>query len=192
MRLFIVGISCVGKTAIGSKLSELLNYHFFDLDDEIEAFFSTPIESLQKKFLNMNSFRKEASKALQHVINLESSKKSVIALPPSGLMSYYWDVVKKSKGVTIALNDKPENILKRITFYDENSKPMKQHLTAKARAYYLREIKENIAYFSKTYTKADISVDISGLDILQSALKLKKAFENYVTKDRCKGGQVCR
>ena len=123
---------------------------------------------------------------MRHLLSLESSKESVIALPPSGLMSYYWNVVKKSKGVTIALDDKSGNILKRITFYDKDSKPTKQHLTADARAYYLREIKEDIAYFSKSYTKADISVDISGLDILQSALKIKKAIEKNNEESRQK------
>jgi shikimate kinase len=49
MTIFIVGVSCVGKTAVGKELSELLDYHFFDLDDEIENFFSTPIEKLTGK-----------------------------------------------------------------------------------------------------------------------------------------------
>ena len=177
MRLFIVGVSCVGKTAIGLKLSELLEYHFFDLDDEIEAFFSMPIGKLQDKFLNMNSFRKEASKALSHLLSLESSKECVIALPPSGLMSHYWNVVKRSKGLTIALKDKPENILKRITFFDKDSKPVKQHLTKDGKAFYLNEMKEDIVYFNKSYKKADISVDISGLNVHESALKIKKAIE---------------
>ena len=85
MRFFIVGVSCVGKTAIGLKLAGLLGYQFFDLDDEIEACFSMPIEKLQDKFLNMNSFRKEASKALSHLLSLESSKESWPKGPGFGL-----------------------------------------------------------------------------------------------------------
>ena len=50
MRLFIVGVSCVGKTAIGLKLSELIGYHFFDLDDEIEAFFQCRSKSSKINF----------------------------------------------------------------------------------------------------------------------------------------------
>jgi len=177
MRFFIVGVSCVGKTVVGMKLAELLGYQFFDLDDEIEAYFSMPIEKLQDKFLNMNSFRNEASKALSHLLSLESSKESVIALPPSGLMGSYWDVVKKSKGLTIVLNDKPGNILKRITFYDKDSKPIKRQLTRDDRTFYLNEIKKDITYFNKSYKKADISVNVSELNIDESALKIKKAIE---------------
>ena len=138
-----------------------------------------PIEKLQDKFLNMNSFRKEASKALSHLLSLESSKECVIALPPSGLMNYYWDVVKKSKGLTIALNDKPQNILKRITFYDKDSKPMKRHLTRDGRAFFLNEIKKDITYFNKSYKKAGISVDVSGLDVEESALEVKKSIDGH-------------
>ena len=92
-------------------------------------------------------------------------------------MSHYWNVVKRSKGLTIALKDKPENILKRITFFDKDSKPVKQHLTKDGKAFYLNEMKEDITYFNKSYKKADISVDISGLNIEESALKIKKAIE---------------
>lgn len=34
MIILIFGISNVGKTEIGKKLAEKLNYSFFDLDDE--------------------------------------------------------------------------------------------------------------------------------------------------------------
>ena len=134
----------------------------------------------------MNSFRKEASKALSHLLSLESSRECVIALPPSGLMSHYWNVVNRSKGLTIALNDKPENILRRITFYDKNSKPMKRHLTKDGRAYFRSEIKKDITYFSKSYKKADISVDVSGLNIEESAFKVKKAIDD--THHKIKNG----
>jgi adenylylsulfate kinase-like enzyme len=32
MRIFLAGISCVGKTTIGARLAGLLKYRFFDLD----------------------------------------------------------------------------------------------------------------------------------------------------------------
>jgi adenylate kinase family enzyme len=59
MRIFLTGVGCVGKTTIGKKLAELLDVNFFDLDDEIERFFNTSIERLQKKFLTILSFRNE-------------------------------------------------------------------------------------------------------------------------------------
>ncbi len=53
MRIFLTGVSCVGKTTVGAKLDALLGRPFFDLDHEIESFFSMPIERLQDKFLTI-------------------------------------------------------------------------------------------------------------------------------------------
>ena len=73
MRIFLTGVSCVGKTTIGTKLAVLLGCPFFDLDQEIERFFAMPIEHLQDQFLTMYSFRQEAAKALKSLLNREGS-----------------------------------------------------------------------------------------------------------------------
>ncbi len=173
----MTGVSCVGKTTIGRTLAELLGVKFFDLDHEIETFFGTSIERLQNKFLTMHSYREEAAKALVHLLNRSDSRDSVIALPPSGLMGGYLSVIKKAAGTTIALNDKPENILERIRFYDIDSKPIAKDLTPDEKHLYLREIKKDITYFRKAYGRAHLQVDISGLNIEQAAGKLKEALE---------------
>ena len=36
MQVFLTGVSCVGKFAVGAALAELLGNSFFDLDHEIE------------------------------------------------------------------------------------------------------------------------------------------------------------
>jgi shikimate kinase len=36
MRIFIGGIACVGKTAIGASLADFLERRFYDLDAETE------------------------------------------------------------------------------------------------------------------------------------------------------------
>ncbi len=51
MKVFILGVGCIGKTTIGAKLATLLNSPFFDFDEEIENFFNTSIERLQNKLL---------------------------------------------------------------------------------------------------------------------------------------------
>ena len=143
--IFISGIGCVGKTTIGAKLGVLLGRFFFDLDAEIERYFSTSIEHLQSKFLTIQSFRQEASKALKYLLDQKNSKDLVIALPPSGLMGDYWRVVKKSKGTIIVLLDDAANILGRIIFFDINSKPIENHLTEKEKKLHLKVLtKEQI------------------------------------------------
>ena len=179
MRIFLTGVSCVGKTTVGAKLATLLSRPFFDLDYEIESFFSMPIERLQGKCLTMYAFRQEAAKALTHLLKREESGEAVIALPPSGLMDNYWRVVKRAKGTIVVLTDDAANILKRITFYDKDSNPIAKHVTEKEKPLYLKEIEKAITYFNRTYKRADIAVHLSGLGPEQAAKKVKEMLDKH-------------
>ena len=179
MRIFLTGVSCVGKTTVGATLAALLGCPFFDLDHEIERFFSMPIERLQDKCLTMYAFRQEASKAFKHLLKREESVDAVIALPPSGLMDNYWRVVKRAKGTIVLLTDDAANILQRITFYDKDSHPIEKYVTEKEKPLYLKEIKQDITYFNRAYKRADISVHLSGLGPEQAAKKVKEMLEKH-------------
>ena len=174
MRIFLAGVACVGKTTIGAKLANLLDYQFFDLDLEIERFFGTSIERLKSRYLTPYSFRAEASRVLRHLLARQGSVNSVIALPPSGLMDNYWKVIKKAaESTVVVLQDTPENIVKRITFYDIDSRQIQRSLTEPERRLYLREITRDIAYFRRTYQRADITVDIAGWSPDEVSLRIK-------------------
>lgn len=182
MRIFITGVGCIGKTTIGKKIAELMESQFFDFDKEIENYFETSIEKLQNKFLTIHSFRDEAAKALTHIISQPKSENSVIALPPSGLMSGYWRVVKKTRGIKIALTDEPENILGKITFYDIDSNPVKKNLSEQEKRLYLKEIKKDITYFRKTFVRADSQVNICGLNVIDAATKVIEIAKDIDTR----------
>ena len=173
MRIFVTGVACVGKTIIGARLAALLGYQFFDLDIEIERFFGAPIPRLRQRWLTQYSFRVQAAKALKHVLSRKDSRDCVIALPPSGLMGAYWRVVKTAKAAIVVLQDKPENILKRITFYDDDSHLIHKTLTDREKRYYLRAIKVDSTYFGRTYRRANLTVDITDLGLEEAAQKVK-------------------
>jgi len=174
MRILLTGVACVGKTTIGAKLADLLGCQFFDLDTEIERFFGTSIERLRQRYLTPYSFRIEASKALKDVLaREEGGHNCVIALPPSGLMDAYWRVVKTTKAAIVVLQDKPENILKRITFYDTDSRQMQKHLTEQEKRLYLREIRGDISYYGRTYKRANATVEVAGLGPDDAAQKVR-------------------
>jgi len=137
---------------------------------------------MQTKYPVTNSFRKQSSKALKNLLSKKQSKRSVIAMPPSGLMDHYWRIVQKSKGVIVVLKDSPENILKRISFYDIDSRPMEKNLTEKEKGLYLTGIKEDIVYFEVSYSKADITVDIVGLGPDKSANRVKEFLTQFKKK----------
>lgn len=190
MRIFLTGVGCVGKTTVGRKLAELRGVAFFDLDEEVEAFFGTSIERLQNSFLTIHSFRDKAAEALMHLLSQPGSQESVIALPPSGLMGGYLRVIKKASGITVALSDEPENILRRVTFFDRDSNPIKKDLTAEEKRYYLKEIKKDITYFGKTYKRADLRVDITDLNAADAARRVRSEVEAFAASKSRSGPPV--
>jgi shikimate kinase len=101
----------------------------------------------------------------------------VIALPPSGLMGGYLRAIKKANGTTVVVTDKPENILQRIRFYDIDSRLIEKKLTPKQKKLYLGEIKKDITYFRTRYQRANLQIDISGLNADKAARKVKEAIE---------------
>ena len=173
MQIFLVGVSCVGKTTIGKRLAERLGYAFFDLDTEIEHYFGTSIERLKAALVTEYTFRHKAALALKHLVRQQEKTPYVVALSPSGLMDHYARVLKQVACVTIALHDRPEHILARITFYDRDSQPMHKVLSAVEKAYYLREITADIQYFGQSHKKAHWQVDIAGLGIEASVAKIE-------------------
>ncbi len=179
MRVFLTGVSCVGKTTVGLRLAELMGCTFFDLDKEIEQFFGMPIERLRQRYWMPHDFRKEASKVLARILDRPEGQQAVIALPPSGLMGGYLAVIKKYRGVKAALLDSPERILDRIVFYDVDSRPMDKRLTNQERPLYLKEIKKDITYFKKSYTRADLQVSIEDMDVEQAAHHILAQLKAY-------------
>jgi shikimate kinase len=56
MIIYLVGMSCVGKTTIGRMLATKIGYSFFDLDEEVEKYYQKPIERIQDEFYSMKGF----------------------------------------------------------------------------------------------------------------------------------------
>jgi shikimate kinase len=181
MHIFLTGVSCVGKSTLGKILADRLSYAFYDLDTEIENHFGEPIERLRYRYFTGHNFRyKIGAVVLKDILFNRNCTGSVIALPPSGLRDAYLGTIKKVECIVVAITDTPENILKRITFYDVDSKPIEKHLTDKEKTYYLKDIKKDITYFGKTYKRVHLLVDIAGLSIDDSVTRIQDAIQSYV------------
>jgi len=161
MIIYIVGISCVGKTTIGKLLAEMIGYSFFDLDEEIQKYYKKPIERIQEECLTMNGYREKASVVLDDL--LSKNVDSVISGTPSGLKFSYLKVYKRHKDkelISICLNDSFENILNRLTFYDKDSNPITEKLDETNKKRYLKEIRADYNYFKDSYSRADFQINI--------------------------------
>lgn len=176
LKIYLTGISCVGKTTIGKLLAEHINFSFYNFDDEIETYFQKPIEYIQNQFYTLNSYRKKTAIVLENI--LSKNENSVVSSNPSGFRDYYLGVYKKFKKtvniISINLIDKPENILKRITFYDKESRLLNKILTEREKKLYLKEIKKDITYFNKSLFRADYQFNLENLKLDEIAEKLAK------------------
>ena len=194
MIIYLVGVSCVGKSTIGKLLADEIGFSFYDFDDEIEKYFGKPKEYILDDYMFSYSFREDTRIVLHDLLNKEEN--SVIAASTSGLRDIYLREYKKSRKesgnsfVSIHLSDKPENILKRITFYDKESKLMDVKLSDREKRLYFKEIKKNIIFFKKFNSRADheFSVDGFTLDeipekLIDLLLKENEEFKNNMKID---------
>ena len=177
MRVYLVGVSCVGKTTIGRLLAARLGVPFFDLDAEIERHFATSIERLRARWWTGYTYRVETAPLLLSI--LEANPDCVVAVAPSGLRDAYLRVLKKVKCVVVAIEDTAENILERIRFFDVDSRPIEVQLSERERLLHLREIRKDITYFRRTYRRAHLHANIEGLDADASAALIERLLASY-------------
>lgn len=177
MRILLVGVACIGKSTVGKLLAEMMEYKFFDFDLEVEERMNEHISSIKKRtlaFINEKGYRDEVKHILADILS-KNPDKIVIAMPPGGLFQSYTAIINKHPDVlTIALKDKAENILERLTFYDDETKPIYNVLNKKNRPLYLSEIKKDIEYFSRTYRKAKLHFNVDGMTANEAAHALLK------------------
>lgn len=174
MIIYLVGISCVGKTTIGKMLAKRIGFTFFDLDEEIENYYEKPIEIIQDECFSMNGYREKASIVLDKL--LSKNIDSVISGTPSGLKFSFLQVYKRHKVnkdlYSIFINDSFENVLARLTFYDKASNPITERLNESKKRRYLREIKADYNYFKDSYKRADIQIDIENVILNDIPVKI--------------------
>ncbi len=180
LNVFLTGVACVGKTTIGDELAALLYIPFHNLDTVVEEYFGKPLARIQYEFLTSHSYRRAAVEALTDLLRRIHGQDWVIALPPSGLMYPFGREVMKSGGWVVVLRADPEDILARITFYDDDSNLIKKRLSERQKRLQLREIKKDVTYFKRSYLSAHMTVDISGLDVRESAVAVKEGLEHSV------------
>lgn len=176
MKIYIVGVGCVGKTTIGELLAENMGYSFYDLDHKVEDYYGNPIEIIQNESYGIKDFREKASIVLDELFSTEGD--AVISGTISGLTGAYLRVYKKYKKTTnlisLHLYDKPENILERLTFYDDNSQLLQIYLSDEDRTKYLRKIKADYAHFKKSLERADLQISIEGLNLKKIIEQISK------------------
>jgi hypothetical protein len=88
-----------------------------------------------------------------------------------------WKVIHGTPGALVAVLIRPENVLARIKFYDDCSRPMQIALTAEKKDHYRDAIERDAASFAELF-KAVRFVDIAGLSPSEAAGRVRDAIEH--------------
>lgn len=86
MRIYIVGVPCVGKSTIGKVLAEKLGNIFINFDSEVEKRMGEFISTLKNRHFNEYGYREEVKHILQDILK-ENKSDVVITMPPGGMFS---------------------------------------------------------------------------------------------------------
>lgn len=177
MKILLFGISNVGKSTIGKLLSEKLNYEFDDLDEEIKRRYGK-IDTFMDKFPWTYERHKERGKILSDIVN-KYDDNVVIAVSSIFYVRRFSRLLEDGNILAIELQDKPENILKRLVYADEDDNVFPLEITTeKERKYYLSEIKKNITFFKRRYAKITNKFDMNGENPETVTKRLAKYIED--------------
>ena len=153
MKLLIWGISNVGKTTIGKKLAQKINYKFYDIDDEIIKMYGS-IDLFQKEFPNDEN-RFDIKELIMLNIIENGEKNFIMAVSPI-FSKIIVEELLMTNTQSIEIIDTPEAIYDRLIIEGEDALEYKE----KHKEYYMREIKwDQVASYNefKNISKVDIS-----------------------------------
>ena len=125
MTLFLVGYMGCGKSVVGSKLAEVLDYEFIDLDKFIEE---KEGESIKKIFKNKGEiyFRNIENKYLNQVINFDNTVISLGGGTPcyGNNMNF---MLKADNALVVYLKTSIQILVDRL-FTEKSNRPLIAHL----------------------------------------------------------------
>ena len=105
----------------------------------------------------------------------------VIAVSPIWYTRFFSKIINREDVLAIELKDKPENILKRLVYADENDKVHKLIIrNQEEELYYLNDIQKDIDYYKKISEKISYKFDIDGRTANDATEELMKYVEQIL------------
>lgn len=157
MNLVFTGFMGTGKTSVGKKIAEKLNFKFFDTDTFIEKHSQLTISKIFAD-LGEEIFRQMESEAIEALSEMDS----IIISCGGGAVLNTQNLINLSKnGIIINLSASPEQIFQRIK--DDKKRPLLQCQNP------LNKIKELLKERKKAYENCDFSFNTDNLTVNEIA-----------------------
>lgn len=162
MTLILVGYMGSGKSSVGKKLSEILNYDFVDLDGYIESSLNLSIREIFETKGEI-FFRKQESHYLMEALNKEHR---IIALG-GGTICYGNNlsiISEKDNSKMIYLKASIQNLTERL-FHEKSKRPLIAHINSKTDLFEF--IGKHLFERAPFYEQSHISIKTDSLSIDQ-------------------------
>lgn len=153
MKLLIWGVSNIGKTTIGKKLSKKLNCKFYDVDDGIIDIYWS-IDNFQEIFPDDYDRFDEKEELMMNIIDTEN-KDFIMAVSPI-FSSSVVDELLGTDTISIEIIDTPEAIYDRLIFEGDDPLEYKE----RHKEHYMQETKWNqVASFNELKDIPKVYID---------------------------------
>lgn len=163
MRIFLIGLPGSGKSTIGRKLAKLLEFEFFDTDDEIIRLEKRSIEDIFQQE-GETYFRGKEAEVLKQTILLPNT----VISTGGGTPCFFNNMeLINQNGVSIFLNVPIQVILRRLKTGRNKNRPMVAGKSDdQLLEFLIAKHKERYPFYSKANIEIDDS-EISGESLLK-------------------------
>lgn len=148
MRIFLLGFMAAGKTTIGKKLAQKLNFNFFDLDFYIEKKHKATISYIFN-LVGEEGFRLIEHRTLLEILNYDN----YILSTGGGTPCFYNNISKiRNHGLSIYLKISANLLVKRLK-KSKRKRPLVNNFSEKELTNF---VSKQILLREKYYLKADL------------------------------------
>jgi shikimate kinase len=151
--IYVVGFMGSGKTTIGKRLADELGWHFFDIDDDIEAIAGMSIPNIFEEKGEAEFRRIESEAIAARVRQAEASKPMVVALGGGAYAREENARLVDNHGVTVWLDCPLQMVTARVAAAEH--RPLARDPEAFERLYHARR---------EAYAKAAFRIEVESDD----------------------------
>jgi shikimate kinase len=174
--IFLIGMPSSGKTTVGKILARHLRYRFIDTDALIEKNEGMNVADIFK--IKGESYFREAERDILRAIRPHSK----LMVSTGGGMPCFFDGIDfiKKNGISIYLNVKPEELLKRILNHRNNDRP----LYNKESDDLLHTLEQKYTLRLPIYSQADYQIEVTQPlpDLIKTLTETLAKNENLIPK----------